>query len=350
MSQRRFTLGALADALDATLEGDAGRVVTGVAALDAAGPDDVSFLVDPRYGGQATASRAAAIVVPEGLQVTGPALLRVRHGPQALIRLLTIFHPRTPAPAGVHASAVVSPTARVDDSASVGPLAVVEADAVIGPRVRIHALAYVGAAAEIGEDSEIHPGVVLGGGVRLGRRVIVYAGAVIGADGFGYTFDGTGHRKIPQVGTVVLEDDVEIGANAAVDRATLGATIVRRGTKVDNLVQIGHNVEIGEHSILVAQVGISGSCRLGRGVILGGQVGVADHLTVGDGVMVAAQSGVAGHVAAGAKVLGTPARPLMQAKRIYAAETHLPDLGRRLRDLERRLERLEGRADGAPDV
>ena len=186
------------------------------------------------------------------------------------------------------------------------------------------------------------PHVTLLAGARLGRRVLVHPGAVIGADGFGFAFDGARHRKIPQVGGVVIEDDVEIGANCAIDRATFGDTIVRRGTKIDNLVQIGHNVEVGEHSILVAQVGVSGSSRLGRGVVLAGQVGVADHVTIGDGALVAAQGGVPSDLDAGGRYLGTPARPILEAKRIFAAETRLPDLLQRVRALERAVEALGG--------
>jgi UDP-3-O-[3-hydroxymyristoyl] glucosamine N-acyltransferase len=196
---------------------------------------------------------------------------------------------------------------------------------------------------EIGEGTVVYPHVSLREGVRLGRRVVIHAGAVLGADGFGFAFDGTAHRKIPQVGGVLIEDDVEIGANTTIDRASFGDTIVRRGTKIDNLVQIGHNVEVGEHSLLIAQVGISGSARLGRGVVLAGQVGVADHASIGDGAIVAAQSGIPGDVEAGARLWGTPARPLMQAKRIEIATARLPELLQRVRALEQRLERLAAR-------
>jgi UDP-3-O-[3-hydroxymyristoyl] glucosamine N-acyltransferase len=220
---------------------------------------------------------------------------------------------------------------------------VVESRATLGPGVRLHALVHVGAGVEIGEGTVVYPHVSLREGVRIGRRVTIHAGAVLGADGFGFAFDGSAHRKIPQIGGVLIEDDVEIGANTTIDRATFGHTIVRRGSKIDNLVQIGHNVEIGEHSLLVAQVGVSGSSRLGRGVVLAGQVGVADHVTLGDGVMAGAQAGIPSSVAAGEKVLGTPARPLLQAKRIMVAETRLPELLQRVRALEQRLERLAER-------
>jgi len=337
-----FTLGELAETLRATLEGDPTRIVTGVETLDAAGPEHVAFLIDPRYAKSAAASRAGAFLAgPDAAGLPGP-VLRTAKPQQALIRLLLLFHPPAAAAPGVDPTAVVAADARVDPTAAVGPLAVVESGAVLGPRVRVHAFAFVGARAEVGEDSVLHPRVVLCAGVRLGRRVIVHAGAVVGADGFGYAFDGEAHRKIPQVGGVLIEDDVEIGANTTIDRATLGDTVVRRGTKIDNLVQIAHNVEIGEHSIVVAQVGIAGSSRIGRGVILAGQVGVADHLTVGDGAVVLAQSGLARDVAPGEKVFGTPARPVLRAKRLFTLEEQLPEIVRRLRQAERRLERLEG--------
>ncbi len=337
-----FTLGELATALQATLDGDPARVVTAVAPLETAAPDQISFLIDKRYAAAARTSRAGAfLAAPDVADLPAP-ILRVAKPQQALIRLLALFHPPAPATQGVDPAAVVAADARVDPTASVGPLAVVERGARLGPRVRVHPLAFVGARVEVGEDSVIHARAVLCEGVRLGRRVVVNAGAVVGADGFGYAFDGEAHRKIPQVGGVLLEDDVEIGANTTIDRAMLGDTIVRRGTKIDNLVQIAHNVEIGEHSIIVAQVGVSGSCRIGRGVVLAGQVGIADHLTIGDGAVVLAQSGLARDVAPGEKVFGTPARPVLQTKRLYAWAERLPELARRLRAAERRLQRLEG--------
>jgi UDP-3-O-[3-hydroxymyristoyl] glucosamine N-acyltransferase len=343
MARAGFTLGELAEALQARLDGDPTRVVTGVAPLESAGPDEISFLTDPRYREAARASRAGAFVVPpEVADLPGPML----HCPapqQALIALIRLFHPVAAPPAGVHPSAVVAADARLDPTATVGAQCVIEAGAVIGPRVHLHALVHVGPGVEVGEASVVYPHVSLREGVRLGRRVVVHAGAVLGADGFGFAFDGTAHRKIPQVGGVLIEDDVEIGANTTIDRASFGDTIVRRGTKIDNLVQIGHNVEVGEHSLLIAQVGISGSARLGRGVVLAGQVGVADHASIGDGAIVAAQSGIPGDVEAGARLWGTPARPLMQAKRIEIATARLPELLQRVRALEQRLERLAAR-------
>jgi UDP-3-O-[3-hydroxymyristoyl] glucosamine N-acyltransferase len=346
VSAAEFTLRQLAEALGATLEGDATRVVRGVAPLESAGPDDVSFLTDARYRGAAQASRAGAFVAATGISGLPAPVLRVAAPQQAMIDLLLLFHPAPPLVSGVHPSAIIAADARVDAAAAIGSLVVVEAGARIAAGTRIGALAFVGAGVEVGEDCVLGPHVTLLAGARLGRRVVVHAGSVIGADGFGFAFDGARHRKIPQTGSVIIEDDVEIGANCAIDRATFGHTIIRRGTKIDNLVQIGHNVEVGEHSILVAQVGVSGSSRLGRGVVLAGQVGVADHVSVGDGALVGAQAGVPSDVEAGGRYLGTPARPILEAKRIFAAESRLPELLQRVRALERAVEALGGRPPG----
>jgi UDP-3-O-[3-hydroxymyristoyl] glucosamine N-acyltransferase len=338
-----FTLGRLADALGASLEGDAARIVTGVAPLEAAGPDQVSFLTDRKHLKQAEESRAGAFLVPRDVSGLSGPLLRVDHPQQALIALLGLFHPEPPSRPGVHPTACVADGAHVDRSASVGPLAVVEAGAVVGPRSRVDALSFVGAHAVLGEDVRLYPRVVVREGVRIGDRVIVHSGAVLGADGFGYAFDGRTHRKIPQVGGLRIEDDVEIGANSAIDRATLGETVVRRGTKIDNLVQIGHNCDIGEDVILVAQVGIAGSSRVGNRAMLAGQVGVADHVTIGAGAILTAKSGVPSDVPDGEVWGGLPSRPVADTRRIWASENQLPELIKRVRALEKRVRELEGR-------
>jgi UDP-3-O-[3-hydroxymyristoyl] glucosamine N-acyltransferase len=347
MASAGFTLGELAEALQAQLDGDPARVVTGVAPLETAGPDQISFLTDPRYREAARGSRAGAFLAPRDVADLPAPTLHCAMPQRALIDLVRLFHPPAPVPTGIDRTAVVAADALIDPTAAVGPLTVVESRAVVGAGVRLHGLVYVGPGAEIGEGSVVYPHVSIREGVRIGRRVVVHAGAVLGADGFGFVFDGGAHRKIPQVGGVLIEDDVEIGANTTIDRATFGDTIVRRGTKIDNLVQIGHNVEIGEHSLLVAQVGVSGSSRLGRGVVLAGQVGVADHVTLGDGVMAAAQTGIPSDIEAGTKVMGTPARPIMLARRIMVAAGRLPELLQRVRALERRLDKLAARRGGA---
>jgi len=338
-----FTLGELAKHLGATLDGDAARVVRGIAPLESAGADEVSFVTDTRYRERALASRAGAFLAGTDAAGLPAPTLRCAAPQRALIDLLELFHPPPVVPAGAHPTAVISPSARVDPTAWIGPLAVVDAEAAVGARARIYPFAYVGVGVDVGDECVLYPHVVLREGTRLGRRVIVHPGAVLGADGFGYAREGERHRKIPQVGGVRVGDDVEIGANTTIDRATFGDTVIGRGTKIDNLVQIGHNVRVGEDAILVAQVGVSGSCTLGRGVVLAGQVGVADHVTIGDGAMLGAQAGVPADVPAGGRYIGTPARPGLEAKRIFVAETKLPELLQRVRALEKRLEALEGR-------
>jgi len=335
-----FTLGQLAAALKGTVDGDAARVVTDVASLEAAGPEHIAFVADARYRETALTSRAGAFLAADDVEGLPAPVIRCREPRLMLIELLHLFHPPASFAPGVDASARVAPGVRVHSTATVGALAVVEAGAVIGAHARLHPLVYVGPGAEIGEDSVLHPHVVVREGVRVGRRVIVHAGAVLGADGFGYAWDGAAYRKIPQVGSVVIEDDVEIGANATIDRGTLGPTIVRRGVKIDNLVMVAHNVEIGEDTVIAAQTGISGSCRIGKGVVLGGQVGIGDHVSIGDGAMLSSQTGVIADVASGTRLGGTYGRPLTEFFRIWVAQAQLPEMLRRLRALERRLEEL----------
>lgn len=339
-----YTLGHLAAALGATLEGDAGRTVRGVAPLETAGPDQVSFLTGSRYRRLAEQSRAGAIVVPADAQGLRCAVLRVASPQAALITLLRLFHPEPGVAPGIHPLAFVADGASVDPGASVGPLAVIETGATVGARTQVGALVFVGAGAAVGEDCRLYPGVVVRDGVSIGSRVVVHPGAVLGADGFGYVFDGSAHRKIPQVGGVRIEDDVEIGANTTVDRGTLGDTVIGRGSKLDNLVQVGHNCQVGADVILVAQVGISGSCRIGGRAVLAGQVGLADHVTVGEGAVLTAKSGVPSDVPAGQVWGGIPSRPIAEARRVWAAESMLPDLLRKVRALERRVQDLEQRA------
>lgn len=339
-----LSLARLAEVLEATLDAHPERVVTGVAALASAGPDDLSYVADRRYVDAARASRAGAFLVAGGLPGLPAPTLCCRDPRRALAIVLTLFHPTTTPVPGIDASARVDPEARVDPTASIGAFAVVESGASIGPRVRVGPLVYVGAGVEIGEGSVVFPHVTVYPGCRLGARVIVHAGAVIGADGFGFIPGADGHLKIPQVGIVTVEDDVEIGANSTIDRATLGETVIGRGTKIDNLVHIGHNVEVGRRGLMAAQVGISGSVRIGNDVIMGGQVGLADHVQIGDGAMLAGGTAVMRDVPAGQRFAGRWARPATLTHRIWIAESRLPDLLRTVRTLERRLAALEARA------
>jgi UDP-3-O-[3-hydroxymyristoyl] glucosamine N-acyltransferase len=340
------SLGEVARLVGGELAGDPALVVRGLAPLEQARPGDLSFVTGPRYQAAAEQSQASAFLVPPGLELPGRTVIRVAEPGLAIAGLLRLFHPEsTPAP-GVHPTAVLADSARVAADATVLAYAVVGPDSVVESRAVLHPHVVLGPRCRVGQGSVLHAHVVLREDVEVGRGVVVHAGAVLGADGFGYVFDGTSHRKIPQVGRVVIEDDVEIGANVTIDRATMGATVVGRGTKIDNLVQIGHNTVIGADTIVVAQTGISGSCRIGSRVVLAGQVGLADHVTVGDGAQIGAQAGVHRDVPAGAQVLGSPAIPVSEARRSMVALPRLPELLRTVRALERRVAELERRAGG----
>jgi len=347
----RFTLAELAERLGGRAEGDRELVLSGAAGLAEAGPADVTFIAGARLVPAAAAGQAGAVLLPDGLELPGRNLIRVKCPRLAFAGALALFHPVTHPPAGIHPAAHVEAGAVVDLSASISAFSFVGAGARIGARAVLHPFTYVGAGSAIGDDALLYPGAIVRERVSLGARVIVHSGAVIGSDGFGYVFDGSAHRKIPQVGTVEIGDDVEIGSCTTVDRATTGATRIGRGTKIDNLVQVGHNVSLGEHVILVSQVGISGSVAIGDGAVLGGQVGVGDHLRIGDGARVAARAGVMGNVAAGAVVAGFGPQRHGDFLRSQAVFDQLPQLRRRVIELERRLAAAEaaaGIADGSP--
>jgi len=344
-ARRAVRLAALAEQIGCRLEGNGGLEVVGVRALEEAGPADLTFVTDARQFPRLQASRAGAVILPESLPAADRPALRTANPHLTLARALATFHPPVPLGPGVHFSAVVSADAHVDPAASVGPLCVIAAGAAIGAGTALDAQVFVGANVRIGRGCRIYPHVTLREGTRLGDRVTVHPGAVIGADGFGYARDGARHVKIPQVGGVILEDDVEIGANVAIDRATLGATRIGRGTKIDNLVQIAHNVQVGEDTVIAGQVGISGSTQIGSRVMMAGQVGVVDHVRIGDNVMIGAQAGVTKDIPPGAIVLGSPAVPHMEFKRHLAATARLPLLGKALRAIEERLRALETRLE-----
>jgi len=330
----------LAARLGCELSGDGEVEIRGVAGLEQAGPDELSFLANPRYADKLEATRAGALVVAPGHATRLPCL--VSDNPYlAFSRAVALVRPQPRPAAGVH------PSAQVDASAVLGEGVHVGALSVVGPRVRIgarsllhpHVVLYEGV--EIGEDCELHSGVQVRERCRLGRRIVVQNGAVIGGDGFGFARDAEGrYHKFPQVGIVVVEDDVEIGVLTAIDRAALGETRIGRGTKLDNLVQVGHSVTIGEDTVLAGQVGVAGSTRIGRRVTLAGQVGVAGHLEIGDGVIATAQTGIPGSVEPGAIVSGSPAIENRAWRKSSAVFAKLPELLRRLRELERKVESL----------
>lgn len=341
-------LGDIAAFLGVACEGDASIRLKGAAPLDQAGPDQLSFYADHRLAVQAAATRAGAVVVAPADRAKLPsscAVVLSPHPHRDFARALARFFDTRPLPeAGVHPTAVVHPTAAVHPTARVGALAVVEAGAQVGEGSLLWPQAYVGPGCRIGRDCRIHAGARLGDGTRLGDRVVVQSGAVLGADGFGFVPDPPrGYVKVPQLGWVEVEDDVEIQANACVDRGALGPTLIRRGAKIDNLVQVGHNVEVGEHSVLVSQTGISGSVRIGRWVTFAGQSGAAGHLKVGDGAVVTAQSGIGKDVPPKAVVSGSPAVPMLEHHRGLAELGRLAALRKRVKELEARLAELERR-------
>ena len=335
MARGPLILGDLAAAVGGAVEGDPSTLIDDVAPLESAGPRQISFLANPKYLRQALQARPGAVLAAPGIDLPGLNVVRVKDPYLAMARILALFHPPERIEPGVRVGASVGRDARIDPSAAVLEGVRVGDGVAIGPRTVLHPGVAVGDGCRIGADAVLHPNVTLYPRTVVGDRVILHAGVVLGSDGFGFAHDGTTPVKIPQVGNVVVEDDVEIGANTTVDRATFGSTVIGRGTKIDNLVQIGHNVVIGPGSILVAQSGISGSTKLGSGVVFAGQSGAVGHITIGDGSRVGAKSAVTHDLPAGSFVIGHPAVDARIWKRAAVAFGRLPEILRRLRRLER---------------
>jgi UDP-3-O-[3-hydroxymyristoyl] glucosamine N-acyltransferase len=338
------TASELAELCEAVLEGDGARLLVGPAALDEARSDQVSFVRSARHAGELATTRAGAVIVPFDLSArrTDVALLRCQDPSRAFSRVVEAFRqPLPPPPPGIHPSAVVEKGVRLGAGVSVGPLCYVGTGVELGERVVLHAGVRLGPGVRIGAESVLHPGVVLYHGVELGRRCLVHAGTVIGSDGFGFEPTRDGWEKVPQCGTVVVGDDVEIGANCTIDRGRFDATRIGNGVKIDNLVHLAHNVVVEDGALLVAQVGVAGSSHIGARAVLAGQVGVAGHVQIGPGARIAAQSGIRQDVPAGEDQFGTPAREKGEAFRLHALYGKLPELFQRVRALERRLARPE---------
>ncbi len=321
MTSAGLTAQAVADLVGGRLLGDGTVVVREVRALASAGPDALSLAVSSRYADELRASRAGAVLVPDSLAEPPPtgARIVVRDPYAALVRVIDVLLPPTPPTAGVDPSARLGPGCALGDGVVIGPFVALGRDVRLGDRARLADGVSIGNGVSIGEDTVIGPRAVCYEGSRIGRRVVIKAGAVIGGPGFGYLSDGRGHHHIPHVGGCVLEDEVEIGSNSCVDRGSLDDTSIGEGTKIDNLVHVGHNVRIGRRCLLMAGVGIAGSTRIGNDVILAGHVGVTDHLVIGDRVRIAAKSAVFGDIPAGSSFSGHPARPHRQFLRAQAA-------------------------------
>ena len=336
-----MTLAELAPLIGGELIGDGSveiRRVAPVDPVDALRPGDITLAESEQYFQKAHSSNASAIVVSFEPPASTKPLVRVKKTTLALAKMLSVFHPAERLAAGVHPTAFVGHDVSLGSGVHIGPNAVVKDGASIGDRSIVDAGAVIGERVIVGNDCMIHSNATLYRDVRLADRVTVHSGTVIGSDGFGYVLDGKTRVKIPQVGTVIVEDDVEIGANVAIDRSTLGATVIKRGTKIDNLVQIAHNVIIGENSVVCGLTGISGSVTVGDNVTLAGQVGLADHVVIGSNETIGEQSGVTKDLSGGQYYLGSPAVPIGQASRQYAVIANLPELSKRVRELEKQID------------
>jgi UDP-3-O-[3-hydroxymyristoyl] glucosamine N-acyltransferase len=337
-------LSEIASLLNLPLAAAEDRSISGVAMLDEAGSDEISFLGSERYLPQFARTRAGAVIVQKRVKLPpghGHIVFLVDDADLAIAMLLERFAPPVPRPpTGRHHTAIVAPSSNIGDGTRIGPGVIIGDDTRIGANCIFHAGVVIGSDVTIGDNCEFFPNVVVRERVSIGSRVIINAGAVLGSDGFGYRWDGTRHRKIPQIGTVVIEDEVEIGACVCIDRAKFSATRIGRGTKIDNLVQIGHNVVVGPHCIIVGQAGLAGSVTLGAGVVLGGQSAIRDHVTLADGSAVAACSGVAEDVDAKTIVSGLPALPHRQSLREQAALRRLPDLVVQVRKLQEQIDAM----------
>jgi UDP-3-O-[3-hydroxymyristoyl] glucosamine N-acyltransferase len=339
------TIGEIASLIGGRVIGDSSLVVTGVASVESAGPNDMAFVDSEHHAEKALRSSAGCLIVPETVTSDAKPLIQVKHPKLAFAKVVEIFHPKKrPAP-GIHPSAVIADGVTIGEEVTIGPHVVIETGVQIGLRSIIGAGVYIGENCIIGEDCVIYPNVTLYPNTSLGARVIVHAGSVLGSDGFGYVKIDGAYHKFPQIGRLIIEDNVEIGSNVSIDRGTLDATIIKQGTKIDNLVQIAHNVFIGEHCVLAAQVGVAGSSTIEKRAVIGGQVGIGDHVTIGEGAVVGGQAGIltGKHIHPGEFVWGTPARPMSEFKEQYAHIARLPRLKREVEQLKKQVAELEAK-------
>lgn len=337
------TLGEIATFLNGELKGNAGVIIENIRAIDDAREGDLTFIANPAYKDRLATTSASGILVAPGTECSGKNCIVVGDPYLSLGRVLALYYTYEPDAPGIRKEAFIEEGAVISGSATVYPNVTVCRGAKIGAGAVLYPGVFVGRDAEIGEGSILYPNVTIYHKCIIGKRVILHAGGVIGSDGFGFAAPGSKNIKIPQIGIVQIDDDVEVGANTTIDRATLGRTWIQQGVKIDNLVQIAHNVVIGQNSVIVSQVGISGSTRLGKGVIMGGQAGVVGHITIGDNVMVGAQSGIDGDVPANQAVSGSPHLPHKNWLRAVSCVAKLPEMRKTLTALAKRLERLEGR-------
>lgn len=343
------TLKEIATLIDGEIVGDESIVVTGICGIKEAKEGDLTFIANSRYLPLMQNTRASAIITSKDVKSAPKAIIRTENPSLAFAKMVSLLAPNeVKRPRGIHPTAVIGEKVKLGKNVAIEPYVVLEDNVEIKDNTILYAGVYVGHYTKIGRDCIIHPYAVIRERVVIGSRVIIHCGTVIGSDGFGFSTVQGVHHRIPQIGTVIIEDDVEIGSNVTIDRARFDKTLIKKGTKIDNLVQIAHNVVIGENSIIVAQSGISGSTTIGKNVTLAGQAGVIGHITVGDNVVVAAQAGVTKSIPPNTCVSGYPAKPHALAKRINAFIQNLPDLFKRMKELEKEIEQLKVK-NGAED-
>lgn len=336
-----FTASQIAEALNGKVEGTNNVKVSNVAPIEAGKPGTLSFLSNPKYTEYIYTTRASIVIVNEDFEAEKPVdttLIRVPDAYRAFATLLSMYEQAKPVPQGIDEWCKIDKSAELGEQVFIDTFSVIGKNVKIGDKVQIHAQAYIGDNVTIGEGSIIYPGVKIYHDCHLGRQVTVHAGTVIGSDGFGFApKKGENYQKVPQIGNVIVEDFVEIGANTCIDRATMGSTVIREGVKLDNLIQIAHNVEVGAHTVMASQTGISGSTKIGKDCMMGGQVGIAGHLTIGDNVKAGAQAGVSGNIKANETVLGSPAINYLKERKAMAVYRNLPDIWRKINELEKKL-------------
>jgi len=341
----RKTLKEIAGIVGGQVHGDEDTVISGISGIKEAEEGDITFLANPKYLSFVQTTRASAIITGPDVEITAKPTIRTDNPSLAFTKLISWLSAGQiiPHPKGIHPTVIIAKTARIGKEVAIGPYAVIEEGVFVGDKTVIYAGCYIGPKTKIGRDCLIYPNVSIRENTEIGERVIIHCSSTIGSDGFGYlTIEGI-QQKIPQLGIVVIEDDVEIGANVAIDRARFDKTVIGKGTKIDNLVHIAHNVIIGKNCLIVAQVGISGSTTLGNNVVLAGQVGIVGHVTIGDNSIVMAQSGVSKSVPADTMMWGYPAKPADEAKRVNACVQALPRMHKALMELKKKVEELESK-------
>ena len=340
----RISVKEIAELVGGEIFGAPDTMITGISGIKEARQGDITFLANVKYASLADKTCASAVITARDAAYSGKPLIKTDNPSLAFVRVANLFFPQNPGhPKGISSLAFISPKAKIGKNINIGPFAIIEDEAVIGDGAIIYGNVYIGCGARIGKNSLVYPHASIREKIEIGERVIIHCGAVIGSDGFGFVAVSGIHEKIPQTGTVVIEDDVEIGANVTIDRARFDKTVIGKGTKIDNLVQIAHNVVIGKNCIIVAQAGISGCTVVGDGATIAGQAGIVGHITIGDNAIVAAQAGVTKPVAANTMVSGYPAREHSQAMKAYACVQGLPGLYKKIKELQDKVNELEAR-------